>query len=297
MSVKVSICMITYNHEKFIAQAVESIMMQETDFSYELVVGEDCSTDDTRNILLSYQEQYPHKIRLLLPESNLGMMQNFVKTLENCTGEYIALCEGDDYWTDPYKLQKQVDFLEANPDFAICFHRVEVIHEKHPERNYLSNPDQAEVTTIVNLAQNSYIHTVSCIYRNKKLKFPNWYFASIVGDYPLHLLNARYGKIKFLNETMAKYRVHEGGVWSEIPKVQQLKKWDTVLSLLIKNFSGKIKLALLKHRKKNFIAIDTIYKNLGKSSPERLNIYKASLYYQINKILLLPSLLLNKLAK
>src|SRR4051794_3890726 len=119
---KVSVCMITYNHERFIEQAVASALTQATSFEYEIVIGEDCSTDRTRNILIELQRANPDKIRLLLPEHNLGAQRNFVQTLDMCRGQYIAYLEGDDYWTSSAKLQQQVDFLDQHADFAICFH-------------------------------------------------------------------------------------------------------------------------------------------------------------------------------
>jgi len=121
--VVVSVCMITYNHEEFISKAIEGVMMQQTSFPIELIIGEDCSTDSTHAICLKYKSKYPDKIKLRIQEFNLGMTQNFISTLQVSTGKYIAQCEGDDYWTDPYKLQKQVDFLEANEAYSVCFHR------------------------------------------------------------------------------------------------------------------------------------------------------------------------------
>ena len=117
----VSVCMVTYNHEKYIAQAIEGVMTQETNFKIELVIGEDSSTDRTRKICLEYKNKFPHIIKLRLQEKNLGMMKNFYDSLSSCTGDYIAICEGDDYWTDPYKLQKQIDFLEENPEYGLCY--------------------------------------------------------------------------------------------------------------------------------------------------------------------------------
>ena len=111
MSIKVSVCMITYNHERFIAQAVESALMQETDFDYEIVIGEDCSTDGTRQVLLDLHDRHPDRIRLLLREKNIGASHNFVGTLEACRGEYVAFLDGDDYWTCPNKLQKQANSI------------------------------------------------------------------------------------------------------------------------------------------------------------------------------------------
>src|SRR3712207_1086613 len=103
-SMKVSVLMLAYNHEKFIAQALDSALMQQVNFDYEIVIGEDCSTDNTRDILIRYQKEYPHRIRLLLPEKNLGMHDNLIQTFKACRGDYIAFLEGDDYWTSPNKL-------------------------------------------------------------------------------------------------------------------------------------------------------------------------------------------------
>ena len=111
-SIFVSVCMITYNHESYIHQAIEGVLTQNTTFPYKLVIGEDYSADGTRKICQEYANLYPDKIDLLPSSSNLGMQRNFSRTLNVCTGKYIALCEGDDYWTDPMKLQKQIDILE-----------------------------------------------------------------------------------------------------------------------------------------------------------------------------------------
>src|ERR1700739_2391661 len=111
----ISVCMITYNHEKYIAQAIESVLAQKTNFPVELVIGDDYSTDSTRKICLDYKKKHPDILKLRFPDKNMGMMPNFIANLKECDSRYIALLEGDDYWTDPYKLQKQFDFLEANP--------------------------------------------------------------------------------------------------------------------------------------------------------------------------------------
>ena len=116
----VSVAMITYNHEQFIAQAIESVLMQETAFVVELVIGEDCSTDGTRRIVQAYAAKYPNVIRALLPEKNLGMARNYQAVWQACGGKYIAWLEGDDYWRTPQKLQKQVALMEANPHYSMC---------------------------------------------------------------------------------------------------------------------------------------------------------------------------------
>ena len=127
----VSVLMITFNHEQFIAQAIDSVLMQQTDFEYEIIIGEDCSTDRTREIVIEYAERNPEKIRPLLHDHNLGLMgrYNFVAAYKMCHGKYIALLEGDDYWTDPHKLQKQVVFLENHPECSLCAHNTRIVIE------------------------------------------------------------------------------------------------------------------------------------------------------------------------
>ena len=123
----VSVCTITYNHEKFIAEALDSFLMQETDFPFELVVDDDCSPDGTADVVRQYMIKFPNIIKPNLREKNVGMMPNFIENMKRAKGKYIALCEGDDYWTDPLKLQKQVDFLEGNEGYVCAYHAVDHI--------------------------------------------------------------------------------------------------------------------------------------------------------------------------
>ena len=116
----VSVFMITYNHEKFIAQAIEGVLMQKTNFPFELIIGEDCSTDRTREIVVDYAQRFPEIIKPILHEKNVGMKSNMNTCMQACSGKYTAICEGDDYWIDSLKLQKQVGFLEAHSDFSMC---------------------------------------------------------------------------------------------------------------------------------------------------------------------------------
>ena len=115
---KLSVGILTYNHKKYVRQCLDSVLMQEMDSDYEIVVGDDCSTDGTQKILKEYASRYPDKFVVLLSEKNEGISMNYKKVLEACKGKYIALCEGDDYWTDTHKLQVQVDFLESHPDYG-----------------------------------------------------------------------------------------------------------------------------------------------------------------------------------
>lgn len=233
----VSVFVLAYNHEKFIVQTIEGILLQKTDFDIEIVIGEDCSTDKTRNIILDYAREHPNKFKLILHKKNIGAANNQMFVLNACNGKYIAMCEGDDYWTDPLKLQKQVDFLEANSDFAICFHRAEIIHEDKSQEPYLSNLNQKEITTFEDLAFGNYIITASCVFRNDLFNESlNWLQNSPVGDYSLHLLNARYGKIKFFYEPMTVYRIHTGGMWNVQKEEQKLITLLAVLDYCYQHF-------------------------------------------------------------
>jgi glycosyltransferase involved in cell wall biosynthesis len=215
---KVSVCMVTYNHERFIEQAVASALTQETSFEYEIVIGEDCSTDRTRDILIELQRANPDKIRLLLHEHNLGALRNFVQTLDACQGQYIAYLEGDDYWTSNTKLQKQVEFLDQDADFAICFHNAIKFHDNSSEPAMLICPDdQPAVSTIEDILRKNFIPACAVMFRSRLFGvFPDWFFGLKLGDWPLHILNAQHGKIGYINEVMAAYRLHETGLWSTL---------------------------------------------------------------------------------
>lgn len=214
---KVSVCMITYNHEQFIKQAVASALQQVTGFEYEIVIGEDCSTDRTRDILVELQQANPDKIRLLLRDRNLGGQLNFVQTLSACRGEYIAYLEGDDYWTSSAKLQKQVDFLDQHSDFAICFHNALKFYADGGLSEPICADDQPAVSTIEDMLRKNFIPACSVMFRNKLFEsFPDWFFSLKLGDWPLHILNAQYGKIGYINEVMAVYRIHRAAAWSAL---------------------------------------------------------------------------------
>jgi glycosyltransferase involved in cell wall biosynthesis len=267
----VSVLMITFNQEKFIAQAIESVLMQHVNFNYEIVIGEDCSTDQTRDIVLEYQEKNSDSIKLLLQDKNVGMHNNFIDTFYSCRGKYIALLEGDDYWTDPHKLQKQVDFLEDNPDFAICFHNMQIIYEDEPHMHRISNVKQKGITDIKTLALGNYIYTASCIFRKNFSEMPDWFNQCPVGDYPLHLLNAQYGKIKFINELMGVYRVHKGGVWGNTNVFHQREQWVKMIELIRDKFNNDTKKNLNKSLCNNSFKLAKYY--LRSNNYEKYNFF------------------------
>ena len=232
----VSVCMITYNHELYIAKAIESVLMQKTTFPIELVLGEDCSTDNTKSICENYQKKHPQIVRLLDSKRNLGINKNFIRTLKSCKGKYIAVLEGDDYWTNPLKLQKQVDFLETHEDFSICFHKVKVLTNSKLTKDTITRVP-GSVSTIQELGRKNYIQTPSCLFRKDDgvISKMNFYKDLNVGDYPLHIYNTKLGKIKYMDESMAVYRKHSGSNWSKKDGKHIVENFNDLLERLIQS--------------------------------------------------------------
>ncbi len=213
---KLSVVVLTYNHEKFLRQALDSVLMQEVDFDYEVIVGEDCSPDGTRSIVQAYEQQYPDRLRPIYQPHNVGMGTNFRHCLEACRSEYIALLEGDDYWTDTRKLHKQVAWLEANPSFSLCFHPVADQYEDGSRPIGVPRQFTKDVYTFDDFLLPIYtvVSTGSIVLRNMLPTWPAWLFTVKPIDFPLVVLFAELGKAKLLPDVMGVYRIHSDGIWS-----------------------------------------------------------------------------------
>ncbi len=210
---KVSVCMITYGHEKYISQAIEGVLMQECNFEIELVIFNDCSPDNTDEIIQSIIKKHERGswIKYVKHNQNIGMMANFLLAVGACNGDYIALCEGDDYWIDPLKLQKQTSFLASNSQFSLCFHN-NIIKNDNSEKIMLTDLGKHEFDTKDVLRQ-WFIPTASIVFRNySDFVFPDWFVNCQSGDIPLLLLLSLRGDIKYIDEVMSVYRLHPGGV-------------------------------------------------------------------------------------
>ncbi len=202
--------MITYNHEAYISEALDSILSQETNFDIEIVIGDDNSKDGTEKICRQYQDKYPDKIHYFRREPNIGMMPNFIQCMTDCKGKYIAICEGDDYWTDKNKLQSQVDFMEAHPDHSLCCHLHEVLTNGTVKPVHaLLNSDTVDVTTREYLLH-PFFHTSSYFFRNQAQPspYPKWYYDVLAGDHFLVLFLSMKGKIGCINKRMSVFRNH-----------------------------------------------------------------------------------------
>ena len=217
--IKVSVIVHTYNHEKFIRQTLDSILCQEVNFQFEVIIGDDASPDSTPQIIQEYQSKFPEIIKPLLHSKNLGGYgkNNTLATLAVCEGQYIAAMDGDDYWTNPLKLQKQVDFLDNNPDFVACFHNA-LIHfeDGSAPDTYVNDENQRVITTIEDLVGEDevwYMATSSVMFRNGIMKeYPKWFHESKSGDIPRYILLGKHGKFYYINELMSVYRKNNGGM-------------------------------------------------------------------------------------
>lgn len=208
---KVSVFIVTYNQKKYISECLDSILMQRCNFDLEIIIGDDYSTDGTSIICQEYAQKY-RNITLLPSVKNYGIAKNWKRVLSYCKGKYIAMCEGDDYWTDPQKLQKQIDFLESNPDFSAVTHEVEIVDEINSGRTNVFFKND-----ITNLQQafDNFVPTCSLVLRNTNLEkhFPDYIkYDILTADKTLLLGLTSTGKIKFLDEKMSVYRIHEKGV-------------------------------------------------------------------------------------
>jgi glycosyltransferase involved in cell wall biosynthesis len=217
---RVSVHLVTYNHERFISQAIESVLMQETDFTVELIIGEDCSTDGTRLIVKAYAEKYPKVIRALFPDMNLGAARNHAAVLQACRGDCVAFLEGDDYWTAPDKLQRQMELMETNPGMALCHHTVNYVSWEGGSRKVLKTfPDEADrgLRQAADLIGRNFIQTSSLMVRRSFLPPLDADFQRLkLGDWPLCYLAAERGGIGFVDSTMADYRIHENNAWNSL---------------------------------------------------------------------------------
>ena len=225
----VSVCVQTYQHGHYIKECLDSILMQQTNFPFEIILGEDESTDGTREICLEYAKMHPDTIRLFLrsrkdviyingnPTGRFNVMEN----LKAAKGKYIALCEGDDYWTDPIKLQKQVDFLEQHDEYSGSFHDTLFVDETSADinsrlwREYEKNHYNLEDT----ISTVALFHTSSFIFRVSSLSLPDWFVKVQSADMALFTLIASRGFLYRLPETMSVYRKNSGGLTKKINQV------------------------------------------------------------------------------
>lgn len=230
--IKVSIVCLTYNHEKFIDRCIEGFLMQKTNFPFEILIHDDASTDGTVEKIKHYQSTYPGLIYPLFQKEN--QMQrgvwliNFIYNYPRARGKYIAFCEGDDYWTDPFKLQKQADFLDQNPDFVGCYHNSMLVDENGhilKEKRFTDKEFVIEQKDLI-LAKKAMSSPTNMFRKIPELtNLPEPLRNCIGGDSLLYHLLGFHGKVKYMTGIQpSAYRVHSGGVWSMKPESMRFEK-------------------------------------------------------------------------
>ncbi len=279
----VSVCMITYNHEKYIGQAIEGVLLQKCNFSVELIIGEDCSNDNTRKICEEYQRKN-NIIKLLPSEINLGIIPNFIRTLNSCSGKYIAICEGDDYWIDPLKLQKQLDYLERNLNVSFVATNYSIYDEKTNQTKKVATSKRIDFYTL--LKRKNQIPTLTtCIKSEYIFDYireinpleKNW----PVGDYPLWLYLSQKGKIGVIPEYTANYNKRQNSACHYTDKKKQYQFYLNVIDIA-RFYSNKYgtSTSIEKRIKRN--KIDTLI-NYGYSLKNEKLMRKWVKYYFINQ--------------
>jgi len=226
---KVSIVCITYNHEKMIEKALQGFVNQKTNFPFEAIVADDCSTDNTPNIIQKYAIEYPEIIRPVLRIKNIGSIPNYRDAVSKANGKYLAICDGDDYWTDEYKLVKQVEFMDTHPDYSMCCHPFvqtyldgsspdiiispwDFVSKETKERGYLTFKDFFSVNPV---------GSMTAFYRWDLVReLPIWMEKYKIADLVMHLLHADKGKVGVLEDVMSVYQRHAGGVWYQNETVE-----------------------------------------------------------------------------
>ena len=238
---KVSVLMITYNHQNYISDAINGILTQKTDFEFELIIANDCSTDKTNDVIKDFMNKHPkgNLIKYICHEKNIGMRLNYISAAKICKGKYVAPCEGDDYWTDPHKLEKQVKFLDMSEEYSMCFTNSSIVDEDNniKKTNRVDENNRKDITQAEIL--NGFVPpTNTVLYRNSFLQkiisdFPN----IINGDYYISILMANYGIIGYIDNNTAAYRLHEGSSWSKLEEDKRRIEYTRTLMSL----KGRIK--------------------------------------------------------
>ncbi len=267
----VTICMATYNHENYIREALDGVLMQKTGFEYEIIIKEDKSTDKTREIVEDYQKKHPDKIRLWLCKENLYSQKLKPQLDAFARGKYIARCEGDDYWIDPLKLQKQVVFLEENQDYNVCVGRYKFYYQN--SGTFKKNRDFASLNKVLTLKDYlayKFSHTATFLYRKNFEKLPDWMKKVYAGDQSIIIVVARDKKIKYFKDFFSVYRVHNTSVSSQFAKKDPKIAYDNGEKYLtvIDNYTNHQYAKIIYRRRK----LNTLYFKM-ESSKSKIEVF------------------------
>lgn len=267
----VSICCITYNHEKYIKDALDSFLMQKTNFNFEILIHDDASTDDTAVIIKEYEKKYPEIIKPIYQKENQYSQGKNVLTIifKEAKGKYIAICEGDDYWIDPYKLQKQFDYMKKNEECGLCFHGVKVINAKSGKKlGEIKAASESRIisTSEIILGGGGFIGTNSIFSKREILQnLPEFFKKSPVGDYPIQIITSSKNYAYFINEVMSVYRTNVNNSWTsqefKLEKEIEIKQGLITMLKMFDEYSFYKYTESIKRKIKEYQVEILIYKN------------------------------------
>ena len=264
----VAVFMVTYNHSSFIARAIESVLSQNTTFSFQLFIGEDTSTDDTSELCRHYADQFPDKVKLFCREKNIGVFENANLLFQACLSsgaKYIAMLEGDDCWISNEKLEKQVSYLELHDDCAGSYHNTDFLYANGDRKAMFKKlPDSMRLDDVI--GKYSPFHTTSFVFRSRHFCRPSWFKQIHSVDLAMYMWHAQFGYFKGFNETWSLYRIHDSGMTAgkDHNELFHQKRWllyQMMSGKLNQPFSKKLMELIRYHRKEMG---DSIPREMGK---------------------------------
>jgi glycosyltransferase involved in cell wall biosynthesis len=263
--VRVSVVVVTYNHQRFLQQALDSVLSQRAEFGVDVLVSEDCSTDATRDIIASNVARFPDRVRALLSERNLNTNAVSQRAIDATRGEFVAMLDGDDFWTASHKLASQVAFLDAHPECAMCFHDVRVEYEDSSKSPHpFVRDDDKKTSGIREIIHANFIAGCSPLIRRQALvPLPAWYEDAEYGDWPLYILAAHHGRIGYIDEVMGVYRRHAGGYWSGQSRRAQYAGLVRFFDRLATNLDPEYRGAVRRSRARWYAALGHALANEG----------------------------------
>ena len=262
---KVSVLLRTYNQASFIEEAVMSVLAQRAAFDYEVVIGDDASSDGTRGILESLTKAHPGRLRLLLRETNVGGPQNMIESYALCRGEYVAMLDGDDYWTSEEKLQRQASYLDAEPEVSICGHLWEAqsLCDGGPIEGVARADPRSHLGLDAVVRGYWLLHSTVMLRRSVLPAIPSWVAQVPMGDIMVQYLCTLAGKLTCLEDVMAVYRLHHGAMHSQLSQAQKWERHARTLEVLLQRVEPAYRRLLMRRMAGVYYALADAHENEG----------------------------------
>jgi glycosyltransferase involved in cell wall biosynthesis len=237
---KVSILVLTYNHEMYIEEALQSVLRQQTSIPYEIVVAEDCSTDRTLEKVQAVARRNPGLFRIFHREENMGISRNFSDAYAQCLGEYIAILEGDDFWHHAHRLQRHVDILDNDNKCSFVFSDVRVMFENGQVKEGLYPSYVKSKLRLRDFLADNFINCSSLTFRHRLIPtFPKWFLSLQFYDWPLHILHLQHGHALYLREILSTYRIHSSSAWGGCDQHRRLRGMIEIFNCIDEHFGHR----------------------------------------------------------